>query len=109
MALVVPTGAVSAASPPQPDFGPNVVIIDPSMTTSQIQTIVDGISTQQIPDQFGNGRYEIVFKPGTYGTAAAPLNFKIGYYTDFAGLGALPTNVVINGTIDASGLSAPQG
>jgi hypothetical protein len=95
------TKVISSASPPaQPNFGPNVVIIDPSMSTSQIQTIVDAISTQQIPNQFGNGRYEILFKPGAYG-ADTPLNFRIGYYTDFAGLGALPTDVVINGTIDA--------
>jgi hypothetical protein len=92
------TGAVSAAPPP--NFGPNVIVIDPSMPTSQIQATVDAISTQQIPNQFGNQRYEIAFKPGTYG-ADTPLNFRIGYYTDFAGLGALPTDVVINGTIDA--------
>jgi len=30
-------------------LGPNVVVIDPSMTTSQIQATVDAISTQQIP------------------------------------------------------------
>jgi hypothetical protein len=101
MAGMMTTGAVSAAPPPaQPDFGPNVKIIDPSMSTSAIKTLVDGISTQQIPDQFGTGRYEILFKPGTYG-ADTPLNLRIGYYMDFAGLGALPTDVAIRGTIDA--------
>src|SRR5450756_1750847 len=99
--MIMTTGAVSASPPPaQPDFGPNVVILDPSMSTSQIKTIVDGISTQQIPSQFGTGRYEILFKPGTYG-ADTPLNLRIGYYTDVAGLGALPTDVAIRGTIDA--------
>jgi hypothetical protein len=98
---MITTGAVSASPPPaQPDFGPNVKIIDPSMSTSQIKTIVDAIATQQIPNQFGDARYEILFKPGTYG-ADTPLNFRIGYYTDFAGLGALPTDVAIRGTIDA--------
>jgi hypothetical protein len=96
---MITTGAASA-SPPPPNFGPNVVILDPSMSTSQIKTIVDGIATQQIPSQFGTGRYEILFKPGTYGSSTAPLNFQIGYYTDVAGLGALPTDVTINGTID---------
>jgi hypothetical protein len=94
---VLTTGAVNAAPP---SFGPNVIVIDPSMPTSQIQATVDAISTQQIPNQFGNQRYEIAFKPGTYG-ADTPLNFRIGYYMDFAGLGALPTDVVINGTIDS--------
>jgi hypothetical protein len=95
------TKVISSALPPaQPNFGPNVVIIDPSMSTTQIQTIVDAISTQQIPNQFGTQRYAVLFKPGTYGSSAAPLNFQIGYYTDVAGLGALPTDVTINGTID---------
>jgi hypothetical protein len=96
---MITTGAASA-SPPPPNFGPNVKIIDPSMSTAQIQATVDAISTQQIPNQFGDARYEILFKPGTYG-ADTPLNMRIGYYTDFAGLGALPTDVVIRGTIDA--------
>ena len=101
VAGMITTGAASASPPPaQPDFGPNVVILDPSMSTSQIKTIVDGIATQQIPSQFGTGRYEILFKPGTYG-ADTPLNLRIGYYTDVAGLGALPNDVAINGTIDA--------
>jgi hypothetical protein len=91
-------GAASASPPPaQPDFGPNVVVIDPSMSTSQIQATVDAISTQQISNQFGDARYEILFKPGTYG-AGTPINFQIGYYTDVAGLGALPTDVVLNGS-----------
>jgi hypothetical protein len=91
------TGAVDAAPP---NFGPNVIVITPSMSTSQIQTTVDAISTAQIPNQFGDGRYEIFFMPGTYGSDT-PLNLRIGYYTDIAGLGALPTDVVLNGTIDA--------
>jgi hypothetical protein len=99
LASVMTTAGVAAAAPP-PNFGPNVVVIDPSMSTSQIQATVDAISTLQIPDSFGNGRYEIAFKPGVYG-ADKQLNFRIGYYMDFAGLGALPTDVVINGTIDA--------
>jgi len=93
-------GGVSVSSPVQPDFGPNVKILDPSMSTSEIQAVVDGIATQQISAQFGTGRYAILFKPGTYGTAAAPLNFQVGYYTDVAGLGSSPNDVTINGTVD---------
>jgi len=93
-------GGVGVSSPVQPDFGPNVKILDPSMSTSEIQAVVDGIATQQISAQFGTGRYAILFKPGTYGTAAAPLNFQVGYYTDVAGLGSSPNEVTINGTVD---------
>jgi hypothetical protein len=42
----------------------------------------------------------VLFKPGTYGSAAEPLNFQVGYYTDVAGLGGSPTDVTINGTAD---------
>ena len=80
--------SVSAVpSPGQPDFGPNVMIFDPSMPTSQIQAAVDAIAIQQVPNQFGSQRYALLFKPGTYGTAANPLNFQVGYYTTVAGLG----------------------
>jgi hypothetical protein len=83
----------------QPDFGPNVKIFDPSMPTSEIQATVDAIAAQQVGNQFGPQRYALLFKPGTYGTAAAPLNFQVGYYTSVAGLGLSPTDVVINGSV----------
>ena len=84
----------------RPDFGPNVVIFDPSMPTSQIQATVDSIANQQVSNQFGTQRYALLFKPGTYGTAADPLNFQVGYYTEVAGLGSSPDDVVINGSVD---------
>src|SRR5260370_7461987 len=67
-----------------PDFGPNVMIFDPSMPTSQIQMAVDAIANQQISNQFGPQRYALLFMPGTYGTAGKPLNFQFGYYTPLA-------------------------
>ena len=42
----------------------------------------------------------MLFEPGTYGSSATPLNFQAGFYTEVAGLGASPNDVVINGTID---------
>jgi hypothetical protein len=83
----------------QADFGPNVLIFDPSMPTSQIQAQVDAIAAQQVSNQFGTQRYALLFKPGTYGTSAAPLNFQVGYYTTVAGLGLSPNDVVINGSV----------
>ena len=41
----------------------------------------------------------MLFKPGVYGTPCDPLNFQVGYYTDVAGLGASPDDVVINGSV----------
>jgi hypothetical protein len=100
-ALLALAGA-AAAKPPAagpPDFGPNVLVFDPSMPTSQIQSAVDAVAAQQVPNQFGTQRYALLFEPGTYGTAQNPLNFQVGYYTSVAGLGASPGDVTINGSV----------
>jgi hypothetical protein len=89
-----------SSSASEPDFSPNVKIFDPSMTTSQIQATVDAIANQQVNNEMGTQRYALLFKPGTYGSAATPLVFQVGYYTEVAGLGALPTDVTINGNIN---------
>ena len=97
--------AAGATNPPatsatQPDLGPNVVVFDPSMPVSQIQATVDAVNAQQIDAEMGTGRHALLFKPGVYGTATEPLQIKVGYYTEVAGLGASPTDVVINGKIE---------
>ena len=84
----------------QPSFGPNVIVFQPSMSQATIQSTLDAIATQQVPNQFGPQRYAIFFQPGTYGSVASPLVFQLGYYTQVAGLGAAPGDVVINGAID---------
>jgi hypothetical protein len=95
-ALLIPGHASAAA----PNLGPNVIVIDPSMSQASIQSTLDAISTQQVPNQFGSQRYAIFFEPGTYGSAASPLDFQVGYYTQVSGLGAQPGDVVINGAIN---------
>jgi hypothetical protein len=94
---------VAAANPlpsSQPNFGANVYIFTPNMPQSQIQATVNAIATQQVGNQFGTQRYALLFEPGTYGSSANPLNFQLGYYTEVAGLGALPADTVINGSVD---------
>lgn len=105
--LVIPAGT-AAASPgtPQPhwsgrpDLGANVIIFSPSMPQALIQSKVDAIAAQQISNQFGTQRYSLFFQPGTYGSEAHPLTFDVGYYTQVAGLGREPGDVVINGTVN---------
>jgi hypothetical protein len=92
--------APAAAAPADPSLGPNVLVFDPSMPTSQIQAAVDAVSAAQVDNQFGTQRYALLFKPGTYGTATEPLAFQVGYYTEVAGLGLNPTDVTINGHVD---------
>ena len=98
LALAVALGGPALAA--APDFGPHVTIFDPSMTVSQIQSAVDAIATQQIPNQFGAQRYALLFKPGNYGASGNALNFQVGYYTSVAGLGRQPTDVVVDGSIN---------
>ena len=110
----VTAAAPASATPPsgEPDLGPNVLVFDPSMSTSTIKAAVDAVAAKQIDNQFGTERFALLFKPGTYGTATDPLNFQVGYYTEVAGLGLSPTDVTINGSVyvhnqcDASGCVA---
>ncbi|WP_432829975.1 adenylyl cyclase [Dactylosporangium sp. CA-092794] len=104
-AAAVATPGVAAAAPAgrpssQPDFGPNVKIFDPSMSVEQIKAVTDAVYAQQVDSEMGTGRYTLLFKPGTYGTPDHPLIFQVGYYTEVAGLGLNPTDVVINGHVD---------
>lgn len=84
-----------------PNFGANVYTFTPDMPVSTIQATVDEVSSMQVNNQFGTQRYALLFEPGTYGSAATPLNFQVGYYTSVAGLGQNPGDVVINGSIDS--------
>ena len=97
-------GAAAAPQAPpaavQPDFGPNVRIFDPSMPTSEIQATVNAIRDEQVDAEMGTQRYALLFKPGTYGSPTEPLIIQVGYYTEVAGLGASPADVVINGHVD---------
>jgi hypothetical protein len=92
--------AVGGPAQSLPDLGPNVTIFDPSMPVSEIQATLDAIHAQQVDAEMGTNRYALLFKPGAYGTPTQPLQMKVGYYTEVAGLGASPTDVTINGKIE---------
>ena len=77
-----------------PNFGPNVYIFDPGMSSSSIQTTLNNVFNTQKLNQFGTQRYALLFKPGTYSAEA-----NIGYYTSIQGLGQDPDNVTINGDV----------
>ena len=102
-ALAAPAAAtasgVLAAAGDSP-FGEHVLVFDPSMPTSEIQAAADAIHAQQVDDEMGTNRWSLLFKPGTYGTATQPLQIKVGYSTEVAGLGADPGDVTINGKVE---------
>ena len=81
-----------AAPAPAPDFGPNVLIFDPSMTNIQEQ--IDAVFKKMERNQFGAERYAYLFKPGHYN-----LDVQVGFYMQVAGLGASPDDVDITGAV----------
>ncbi|NBH01699.1 coagulation factor 5/8 type domain-containing protein [Amycolatopsis sp. SID8362] len=85
---------VNTSQPGQPDFGPNVVIFDPSMPAATIQSRLNSIFSQQERNQFGSQRYAVMFKPGTYAN-----DVNVGFYTQVLGLGLSPDAVNINGAV----------
>src|ERR1700722_19971937 len=56
-----------------PDLGPNVYVFSPGLSETRIQATVSSIATRQSGNQFGAGRYALLFEPGTYGSASDPL------------------------------------
>lgn len=98
---ITPAGTAAAAPPPRSwDLGANVTVFDPRMPVTDIQSTLDAANAAQVDNEMGTGRHAYLFKPGTYGTAQHPLQIKVGYYTEIAGLGASPTDVVINGKVE---------
>lgn len=96
------TGAASASPPGRgpADLGPNVTVFDPGTPVEEIQAVLDATHAARVDDEMGTARQTFLFKPGTYGTAEHPLQIKVGYYTEIAGLGASPRDVVINGKVE---------
>jgi hypothetical protein len=97
-AVILLICATPSAAASHSHFGANVYIFNPHMPLRQIQATADRIAKRQIDNQFGDERYALLFEPGTYGTREHPLNIQVGYYTAVAGLGASPTDVLINGS-----------
>ena len=93
-------GVASKPVTPPVDFGPNVTVFDPTMPTAEIQAKFDAVWEKQRNNEMGDDRYGLYFLPGSYGTDV-PLQVKVGYYTEVAGLGAGPGDVQITGKIES--------
>jgi hypothetical protein len=104
----LPTSASLCGAYASSEFGPNVCVFSPpsgpdaASELQEIQAVVNAVAVQQVPvsAQFDDQGYALLFEPGTYGSAADPLVFQVGYYTEVAGLGAVPQDTVINGQVD---------
>jgi hypothetical protein len=115
-AWTLPGGGTTPTTPPvttpttgppntgNPDLGPNVSIFDPSMSAATIQNRLTTVFNQQVQNQFGNQRYALLFKPGSYNVDA-----NVGFFTQVAGLGLTPDQVNINGHVHVEADWWPDG
>jgi len=88
--------AVPVATVGRPDFGPNVLIFEPSMPAAEIQAKINAVWDAQANSQFGTARNALLFLPGSYN-----VDVPVGVYTQVLGLGASPDNVEITGSVKA--------
>ena len=100
LAAIFSMAALCAPAGADPDFGPNVLVFDPSM--KDIQARIGPIAAKQKDAQFGDARYAYLFKPGTYN-----VDVQVGYYVQVLGLGRTPDDVVITGNV-RSNSTLPQ-
>ena len=95
--LVGPAGARKALTQ---SLGPNVLVFDPSMPTSQIQATVDAIAAQQVANQFGHAALRAAVQARHLRHRRATRSTSRSATTpSVAGLGLSPNDVVINGSI----------
>ncbi len=101
--------AQSVAPSAAPDFGPDVVIVAPTMTVEQVNAA--------IAPRPNDPRRQVFFMPGTYGSAEGAANpdtargivtAHLNANTAMAGLGKSPEDVRVNGAlhIDVAGFAA---
>ena len=119
LALASSVSLTASAAPiagPDHGLGPQVLVFDPQMTTAEIERVAEDVYARQVDNEMGSDRYSLLFLPGSYGSDEDPLQIKVGYYTEVAGLGASPADVRVNGKIevynrcfDAAGTPTPAG
>jgi hypothetical protein len=85
-----------AAKAAKPEFGPNVLIFDPSMPPQAIQKKIDAVYAAQQHNEFGQQRNALLFLPGDYS-----VDVPVGFYTEVIGLGASPDATRIAGNVHA--------
>lgn len=83
-----------AAPGKDPDLGPNVLIVDPGAPGAQA-TIARWFAEQERA-HFTDRRRAILLKPGSH-----RLDINVGFFTQVAGLGAMPGDVTVTGHVHA--------
>lgn len=96
LALMAFGSIPAVAAPSQPDFGPHVLVFNPSMPSASIQAQIDAVYAAQQHNEFGSRRDAFLFLPGNY-----TVNVPMGFYTEVVGLGDSPDAVHITGNVHA--------
>ena len=94
--LAYGASTLMAAENARPDFGPNVLVLNPAMPAATMQEEINNIYATQRRNEFGPERNAILFMPGEY-----HLDVPVGFYTEVLGLGASPDRVHITGNVHA--------
>ena len=94
--LAYGASTLMAAENARPDFGPNVLVLNPAMPAATMQEEINKIYATQRRNEFGPERNAILFMPGEY-----HLDVPVGFYTEVLGLGASPDRVHITGNVHA--------
>lgn len=81
---------------PDSGLGPNVWMFDPSMDQEAMQARLDALHSERANAEFTSERTALLFLPGTY-----ELDVTVDYYVQALGLGRVPGDVVINGTVQS--------
>ena len=89
--IVKPAFAMDNADP---DFGPNVLLVDPGAPDAQA-TIARWFGEQERA-HFTDRRRAILLKPGNH-----HLDINVGFFTQVAGLGTTPGDVTVTGHVHA--------
>jgi hypothetical protein len=87
----------TATTTDPPDFGPNVLIVDPASAEASTATLgAIYWRHSQASSEFGTDRIAYLFKPGQYN-----MNVDVGYYQTVHGLGLTPDDVIFNGNVQS--------
>ncbi|CAE7221307.1 unnamed protein product [Symbiodinium sp. CCMP2456] len=95
------------AAPTTPDFGPNVIVLEPGVASSAIEDRLQSLYEQYISwdedAQFGDHRTAILLKPGEH-----QVDVNLWYYSGVHGLGVSPEDVIVKPGLRGEGLRVEQ-
>lgn len=74
-------------------YGEDTYVLRPTDDMQRIHDVVDSIHTLMFRDDFGRGRYAVLFKPGDYRAAGL---LRVPFYEHMAGLGRTPYEVKVS-------------